>query len=127
MRQPVSQLAQPVSAQSANTLSSDGGRCRSWLVQPRSAARALPHRIPGAAQSHLFAWDKHWRVVPLSSDTRHTQGAQRKKCFGILIKICQHFECGDPPNKLDHSPLGNGQAYSGDGHIKVTFSLKRPC
>ena len=55
-----SKLARPVWAE-WRQISAELRR-RSWLVQPRSAARALPHRIPGAAQSHLFARHKHWRV-----------------------------------------------------------------
>ena len=64
-------------------------RWRTWLVQPE---RALPHRIPGcgAAQSRVFAADKQWRVAPTHLRHQTHSAAQRKKCFGILIKIWQH-------------------------------------
>ena len=67
-------------------------RWRTWLVQPGAAGRALPHRIPGcgAAQSRVFAADKQWRVAPTHLRHQTHSAAQRKKCFGILIKIWQH-------------------------------------
>ena len=74
----------------------------------------------GAAQSRVFAADKQWRVAPTHLRHQTHSAAQRKKYFGILIKIWQHTKvnitfCGRnrwPSLKSALRPLPSARAES---------------
>ena len=71
----------------------------------------------GAAQSRVFAADKQWRVAPTHPRHQTHSAAQRKKCFGILIKIWQH-------TKVNITFCGRNRF---PGKVSIYHLLPYPC
>ena len=71
----------------------------------------------GAAQSRVFAADKQWRVAPTHLRHQTHSAAQRKKCFGILIKIWQH-------TKVNITFCGRNRF---PGKVSIYHLLPYPC